>query len=97
MQVVLSSTFCKDEFPNNHGCEFTNYLNQPLDIDDPNETWSVALNELIYDTDFWPQVRKGFNICEIQMGKFDCYVSEFKMIQAKMLTLTSFEFPLRSE
>ena len=85
--VVLSSYYCRDEFPNNHGCEFTNVLNQPLDIDAPNESWAVALRELIYEPDFWSNVREGFTKCEIQLGSFNCYLSDYAMIQAKSLYL----------
>ena len=85
--VVLSSYYCRDEFPNNHGCEFTNVLNQPLDIDAPNESWAVALREIIYEPEFWPNVREGFTKCEIQLGRFNCYVSDYAMIQAWALNL----------
>ena len=85
--VVLSSYYCRDEFPNNHGCEFTNVLNQPLDIDAPNESWAVALREIIYEPEFWPNVREGFTECQIQLGRFNCYLSDYRMIQAMHLYL----------
>ena len=85
--VIMSSSFCLDEYPNNHGCEFTNVLNQPLDIDEPNESWAVALREITYEPDFWQNVRTGFNECEIKLGKFKCYLTDYHMIQARQLKL----------
>jgi hypothetical protein len=90
--VILSSSFCKDEYPDNHGCEFTNRLNQQLDLDQPNESWSVALREITYEPDFWQNVREGFNECDIRIGQFDCYVSDFKMIEAEELLINKPKF-----
>lgn len=83
--VIVSSFYCTDEYPNNNGCDFTNTLNQPLDIDEPNETWAVALREITYEPNFWQQMREGFNECEIRLRDFDVYVSKFKMMEAQVL------------
>ena len=49
--IIISSSLCKDAFPENHGGEFTNYLNRSLEFDDPDEQWSVALSEIVYTPD----------------------------------------------
>src|SRR3977135_1501609 len=72
--VWLSSAFCMDEYPSNNGCEFTNELNQPLDIDNPNEQWCVTASEVIYEPDFWQNVQKSFNLVEIKISNFATYL-----------------------
>src|SRR3977135_1257609 len=71
--IWLSNTFCLDEYPNNNGCEFTNELNIPLDFDAPNEQWCVAASEVIYEPDFWKNIRKPFNKVEITIANFESY------------------------
>src|SRR3977135_2526452 len=71
--VWLSSAFCMDEYPSNNGCEFTSELNQPLDIDNPNEQWCVTASEVIYEPDFWQNVRTSFNRVEIKISNFFSY------------------------
>jgi hypothetical protein len=53
--ILLSSDFCKDEYPQNNGCEFTNELNFPLNFD--KEQWCVSMTEMIYEPDFWENIR----------------------------------------
>jgi hypothetical protein len=53
--ILLSSEFCKDEYPENNGCEFTNELNFPLNFD--KEQWYVSMMEMIYEPDFWENIR----------------------------------------
>src|SRR3977135_638364 len=71
--VWLSSAFCMDEYQSNNGCEFTNELNQPLDIDNPNEQWCVTASEIIYELDFSQNVRTSFNRIEIKISNFRAY------------------------
>src|SRR5271167_2791822 len=66
--VVLSSTLCRDEYPNNHGCSFTNQLNRPLDF--TKGKWGVCLSEIVYEPDFWQNIRKSFASVRIQIGNF---------------------------
>src|SRR3981189_1746089 len=68
--VWLSSSSCLDEYPGNNGCEFTNELNYPLDFDAPNERWSVTASEVIYEPDFWQNIRTSFNRVEIGINSF---------------------------
>src|SRR3981189_2160156 len=71
--VWLSSSLCLDEYPSNNGCEFTNELNYPLDFDAPNEWWSVTASEVIYEPDFWQNIRTSFNRVEIGISSFFYY------------------------
>src|SRR3981189_2666908 len=68
--IIISSSLCKDTFPENHGGEFSNYLNRSLEFDDPNEQWSVALSEIVYTPDSWMNVRDGFNEIKVSMRDF---------------------------
>ena len=72
--IIISSSFCKDAFPENHGGEFTNYLNRSLEFDDLNEQWSVALSEIVYTPDSWMNVRDRFN--EIKLSMRNYYVTD---------------------
>ena len=85
--IVLSSSFCQNEYPNNHGCEFTNELSEQLDMDQPNESWSVALREITYEPEFWQNVREGFNECQIKLGSFNCFISDYYTIPARTMYL----------
>src|SRR5271167_1852734 len=67
--VVLSSTLCKGEYQNNHGCNFTNQLNKPLDFTKGGK-WGVCLSEIVYEPDFWQNIRKSFASVRIQIGNF---------------------------
>src|SRR5258708_5395482 len=83
--VVLSSSYCKDEYPTNQGCEFSNVLNRPL----PNtENWSVAISDLVYEPDFWPTVRKPFNKFGVHIGQFPCHLKKyvhFRLLHVKIV------------
>src|SRR3981189_2356302 len=68
--IIISSSLCKDALPENHGGEFTNYLNRSLEFDEPNEQWSVALSEIVYTPDSWMNVRDGFNEIKVSMRNF---------------------------
>src|SRR3977135_377098 len=92
--VWLSSAFCMDEYPSNNGCEFTNELNQPLDIDNPNEQWCVTASEIIYEPDFWQNVRTLFNRIEIQISNFR--VNQF-VTNARLRPKRAFVQPLEGQ
>src|SRR5271154_2416796 len=68
--IVLSSSLCRDSFPSNHGGEFSNYLNQSLEFDDPDESWTVALSEIYYQPDSWENIREGFNEMLVTIENF---------------------------
>src|ERR1700727_569492 len=69
--IVLSSAFCKDEYPQNNGCEFTNELNFPLNFD--KEQWCVSMTEMIYEPDFWENIRESFSNVEINISDFQSH------------------------
>jgi len=66
--IVLSNTFCLDEYPANQGCEFTNQLNQPLDTS--YGKWAVNLSEIIYEPNFWANIRKPYTYFDVAISNF---------------------------
>ena len=83
--VWLSSSLCKDEYPSNHGCDFTNELNYPLEFDSPNERWGVAATELIYEPNFWQNMRSSFCTIGITLSNFTTNKHERWLLYAKEL------------
>src|SRR5271154_1612838 len=77
--IVLSSSLCRDSFPHNHGGEFSNYLNQSLEFDDPDESWTVALSEIFYQPDSWENIRDGYNECKVSLYNFGYIVQPQKV------------------
>src|SRR5271156_485091 len=69
--VLLSNTLCRDEYPKNQGCEFTNQLNQPLDLSEGK--WGVNLSEIIYEPNFWANIRKSDAYFDVSVSKFTKY------------------------
>src|SRR5271156_4733764 len=69
--ILLSNTFCRDEYPENQGCEFTNRLNQPLDVS--YGKWVINLSEIIYEPYFWPNIRKSHAYLDVGVSNFTCY------------------------
>src|SRR5271156_6546329 len=69
--VLLSNSFCQDEYPENQGCEFTNQLNQPLDLS--YGKWGVNLSEIIYEPYFWSNIRKSDTYLDVSVSKFTHY------------------------
>src|SRR5271156_4064588 len=69
--ILLSNTFCQDEYPKNQGCEFTNQLNQPLDLSDGK--WGVNLSEIIYEPYFWSNIRKSDAYFDVSVSNFTHY------------------------
>ena len=53
---------CKDAYPNNHGGEFTNYLNHPI------KCRKVAINEMFYIPYLWDNVRASSNYILIKIN-----------------------------
>jgi hypothetical protein len=69
--VILSSDLCTDDFPENHGGDFTNNLNHSLDFSvDPESTWAVALKEVVYVPESWDNVHDGGNWFETSFFGF---------------------------
>src|SRR5271156_4742627 len=66
--IVLSNTFCLNEYPANQGCEFTNQLNQPLDTS--YGKWAVNLSEIIYEPNFWVNIRKPYDFFDLGISNF---------------------------
>src|SRR5271154_6567741 len=87
--VILSSLFCTDEYPGNQGCEFTNVLNHPL-----KNFGSVALSELIYEPDFWQNIRAPFNKFKIHLGEFDTMLLRYDYLTLIHVSIaTTSHFP----
>src|SRR5271156_6290545 len=66
--IVLSNTLCRDEYPGNQGCEFTNQLNIPLDVS--HGKWAVNLSEIIYEPYFWANIRKPYTYFDVGVSNF---------------------------
>jgi serine protease inhibitor len=62
--LILTSLLCKDTYPNNHGGDFYNVLNQELNFADG---WKMALNEIIYEPNAWDDVREDHSDIKISM------------------------------
>src|SRR5271156_199300 len=67
--IVLSNTFCSKEYPTNQGCEFTNQLNQPLDVS--YGKWAVNLSEIVYEPNFWMNIRKPNTFFDLGISNFN--------------------------
>src|SRR6266566_3479415 len=72
MQEVahLSSLFNKVQFDLNNGGNFSNILNSPLRLNQPNALWKIGLAELLYTPGSWDNVRTGHNTITVQINKF---------------------------
>ena len=85
--VILSSTLCREEYPNNNGCDFTNQLNQPLDLS--RGKWGVCVSEIVYEPNFWYNIRQPFNVFSVTIAKHHAaiertYVLNFKVFEFKL-------------
>lgn len=67
--IILSNTACKDEFPGNKNCEFTNRLNIPIDTSQGK--WVVNLSEIIYAPFFWLNNRKPSTYIDVGISNFE--------------------------
>src|SRR6266566_4438479 len=65
--VHLSSLFNKVQFDTNNGGNFSNILNSPLKLNQPNALWKIGLAELLYTPGSWDNVRIGHNTIVIQI------------------------------
>src|SRR6266853_2931948 len=70
--IVLTSALCKDTYPDNHGGDFVNTLNTPLELNEPGQEWVVLLSEISYLPDSWYNVRNGNNEITFSMHSFPC-------------------------
>src|SRR5438552_18068535 len=75
--IVLTSALCRDTWPDNHGGDFWNTLNQPLELD--RGLWTVALVEISYQPDSWYNVRHG-NTVKISIHGFPTNILSRKTI-----------------
>src|SRR5271156_3358257 len=66
--LLLSNSFCLEEYPSNQGCEFTNQLNQPLDVS--YGKWAANLSEIIYEPNFWSNIRKPYTFFDVAVGNY---------------------------
>src|SRR5271156_2652462 len=66
--IILSNTLCLNEYPGNQGCEFTNQLNQPIDTS--YGKWAVNLSEIIYEPNFWTNIRKPYTFFDLGISNF---------------------------
>ena len=85
--VILSSTLCREEYPNNNGCDFTNQLNQPLDLS--RGKWGVCVSEIVYEPNFWYNIRQPFNVFSVTIENHHCivereYVLPFKIFEFRL-------------
>src|SRR5258708_4896400 len=99
--IYLCSSQCKDTYPENHGGEFSNVLNQSLEFDDPNDEWTVALGEMYYLPDLWYNVREGFNeiqvsIQNLPVTKVDVETKKY-YIYCKYMTIENIAIPDKTD
>src|SRR6266853_48143 len=66
--TYLSSSYCKDQFPENHGGSFYNTLNQKLHLETGN--WHVGLAEVLYEPNSWDNVREGRNTVQFELWDY---------------------------
>ena len=105
--IFLCSSLCKDTYPENHGGEFSNVLNQSLEFDDPNDAWTVALGEIFYLPDSWYNIRDGYNkikvsltnlpVDEIPDRMYQIYYDSMKIELLGSLTKTDTRFQWRKK
>ena len=67
--VILSSEWSKNQYPDNDGGKFTNVLHHNLNFS--RENWSVALTDIAYTPDTWARVLNGYNDIQIRMKGFN--------------------------
>src|SRR5271163_4918437 len=68
METVILSSKPTNQFPNNHGGDFRNVINHPLNVQyKPGRQFKVALAELFYVPGSWPNVRTGANYVDIKV------------------------------
>src|SRR5271163_2488103 len=71
MESVILSSKPTSQYPNNHGGDFRNVINHPLNVQyKPDRQFKVALAELFYVPGSWPNVRTGANYVDIQVNNY---------------------------
>src|SRR5271163_585805 len=74
MESVILSSKPTSQFPNNHGGDFRNAINHPLNVQyKPGQQFKVALAELFYVPGSWSNVRAGANYVDIQVKNYPVY------------------------
>src|SRR5437773_1665406 len=61
--IWFSSAENLAEHPQNNACDFINELNAPMDFSDGR--WRVAAGEIIYENNFWQNVRQSISQVEL--------------------------------
>src|SRR5271163_1021286 len=68
MESIILSSKPTNQFPNNHGGDFRNAINHPLNVQyKPGQQFKVALAELFYVPGSWSNVRTGANYVDIEL------------------------------
>src|SRR5271163_511528 len=68
MESVTLSSKPTSQFPNNHGGDFRNAINHPLNVQyKPGQQFKVALAELFYVPGSWSNVRTGANYVDVEI------------------------------
>ena len=71
METVILSSKPTNQFPNNHGGDFRNVINHPLNVQyKPGRQFKVALAELFYVPGSWSNVRTGANYVDINIKNY---------------------------
>src|SRR5271163_986719 len=71
MESIILSSKPTSQFPKNHGGDFRNAINHPLNVQyKPGQQFKVALAELFYVPGSWPNVRTGANYVDIQVKNY---------------------------
>src|SRR5271163_702204 len=71
MESVILSSKPTSQFPNNHGGDFRNAINHPLNVQyKPGQQFKVALAELFYVPGSWSNVRTGANYVDIHIKNY---------------------------
>src|SRR5271163_5356422 len=79
MESIILSSKPTSQFPKNHGGDFRNAINHPLNVQYKlGQQFKVALAELFYVPGSWPNVRAGANYIDIQVSNYpvDTFVQQ---------------------
>jgi hypothetical protein len=87
--LFLSNTFCNKEFPNNNGGDFKNLLNSRLDFSRRGGKWGVSMSEIIYEPNFWENIRESASV----NVKISVYPPEYVEEDTLLVTAIGINFP----